>query len=93
MKVTTDYPWPGPMVEEEREISRDILSKFDHYEQQKRKTAEAKNRLEAFLYSTRDHLEEEDFTLSAQEEEKEQLKQLMEEVIISNSLIYILLAF
>jgi hypoxia up-regulated 1 len=70
---------PGSMTEEELEKSRDLLSKFDHYEEQKKKTAEAKNRLEAFIYSTRDFLDEEDFVVSGKEEEIEQLKKHLEE--------------
>ena len=73
-------PVPGPMTEDQLEKSRDLLAKFDHNEEQKKKLAEAKNRLEAYLYSTRDLLDEELFAESGKEEEKEELKTMLTEV-------------
>lgn len=78
LKIKADIPWAGPMTEDELEKSRDLLTKFDHYEDQKKKLAEAKNKLEAFLYATRDYLEDESFSVSAREEEKENLKEMLE---------------
>jgi len=79
LNVNKTVAGAGPMTEEELEKSRALLSTFDHYEEAKKKTAEAKNRLEAFIYTTRDFLEEENFVVSATELEQEDLKKLLEE--------------
>jgi hypothetical protein len=50
------------------------LEKFDEFEATIRKLAEAKNKLETFIYQTRDFGEDEYFIKASTEQERENIK-------------------
>ena len=56
------------------------LKKFDKLEESKKKLAEAKNRLEAFIYKTKEYLDDEEFKKFSSAEEKADLGRLANEV-------------
>ena len=46
---------------DEQELSRTLLKNYERVEEDRRKLAESKNKLEALIYEVRDKLESEEF--------------------------------
>lgn len=82
LEISEDYGAPEILSPENILESMEKIQKFDEYEHQMRLTAEAKNRLEAFVYEIRDLNSDEHYVLVSTEEERENLTKLAQEVSI-----------
>jgi len=73
LEVDEWIPGPGKMTDSQIRESLKKLKKFDDYELQLKKRAEAKNNLESLIYRIRDLLDEFDFSESSKQQEIDDL--------------------
>ena len=83
MKIEVRHEGLKGVNQAQFEASRKKLIEFDKHEEFLRKNSESKNKLESYIYKVRDHLAEDDFVKHASPIEKDQLNQLIIEVILS----------
>lgn len=69
-----------PLNSSNFEASKSRLREFDNHEEAKRKLAEAKNQLEAFIYKVNDLTGNDEFNNHAKEDEIQDLKNHTEKV-------------